>query len=89
MTVWTKVLSSIVILFMLSGCVGSGSPMGNKIYVQEYSKEFQKKLKAERNAMKPPCAYDIVNENCSAANRAIMDYGDQRERVRKFNQASR
>lgn len=78
-------LSPLLLIVLLTACGGATSSTTNPNLV-EYSKEFQAKAADEMQVMKPPCAHDVVDENCSASRRMIIDYKDMREKIRAATQ---
>jgi hypothetical protein len=50
--------------------------------IVDYTAEIQTRAADEFERLGPPCARDIVTENCSAVARFVMDYGTLREKIR-------
>lgn len=70
---------------MLIGCASTTSraPIVVVPTVPKYSAEFQDRLADEiRASFNVPCPPDILVPDCSAWQRAVIDYGFMREQIR-------
>lgn len=69
---------------LLTACVGAGSSAPVSALPTEvvYSRTFQDRAAAEREAMAPRCDRIEPADDCSAAARLIDDYGDLRRQLR-------
>ena len=51
--------------------------------IEDYSKELQAAAAAEMKAIPDPCPRDkVIDVNCSALKRMVIDYGNLRQRIR-------
>jgi hypothetical protein len=80
-----RVSSLVVIaLLMLGSC--KTVDISYTITPTPYSPEFQAKMLRELSLLpKKPCAHDVITKDCSAIRRALMDYHDERNKLREAN----